>query len=253
MAAPGPFGVIGVNHPVFEGGDGVFYKARLVEGVGVDGHLHVVFISHPQAGVDGSGGGAPVFVQLQAHGPSFDLLCQGFGLGAVAFAEKPEVHRESVGGLQHAPDIPRAGSAGGGVGARGGAGAAADHSGDARGDRRLDLLRTNEVNMAVDAPGGDDHSFPGHHLGAGANDDIHIVLNVGVARLANGVDFAVFDADVGLDNAPPVENQGVGNHQVYRPGVAPDRRLTHAVADHLAAAKFHLIPVGGEVLLDFNN
>ena len=48
-------------------------------------------------------------------------------------------------------------------------GAAAEHRGDARHQRFLDLLRADEVDVAVDAAGGDDHAFARDHLGAGAD------------------------------------------------------------------------------------
>ena len=47
--------------------------------------------------------------------------------------------------------------------------------------------------------------------------------------------------------APPVEDQGVGDHRVHGAIGAGGLGLTHAVADHLAAAEFHLIAVDGEV------
>ena len=43
-------------------------------------------------------------------------------------------------------------------------------------------------------------------------------LDVGVARLADRHDAAVPQADVGLDDPPPVEDHGVGDHGVHRPG-----------------------------------
>ena len=66
-----------------------------------------------------------------------------------------------------------------------GPGAAAEHGGDARGQRLLDLLRADEVDVAVDATGGDDHAFAGDDLGAGADDDVDARLHVGVAGLAD--------------------------------------------------------------------
>ena len=45
VAAAGAFGVVGVDGPVFEGCDGGLDEAGLVEGVGVDEALDVVFIA----------------------------------------------------------------------------------------------------------------------------------------------------------------------------------------------------------------
>jgi hypothetical protein len=51
-------------------------------------------------------------------------------------------------------------------------------------------LGADEVNVGVNAAGGEDHAFARDRLGAGANDDVHIVLNVGIARFANFDDAA---------------------------------------------------------------
>ena len=141
MAAAGAFGVVGVDRPAGDGGDGVLDEAGLVQRVGVDGDLHVEAVGDAQAAVDGGGRRAPVFVQLQAAGAGADLLFQRPGQAAVAFAQKAEVDRERLGGLQHALHVPGARRAGGGVGARGRAGAAAEQRGQAGGDGRFDQLR----------------------------------------------------------------------------------------------------------------
>ena len=65
---------------------------------------------------------------------------------------------------------------------------------------------------------------------------------------------AVLDADVGLDDAPVIEDERVGDHQVERYRRARcAAALAHAVADHLAAAELDLVAVDGEVLLDFDD
>ena len=77
-------------------------------------------------------------------------------------------------------------------------------------------------------------------------------LDVGIAGLADAGDAAVLDADVGLDDAPVVEDHGVGDDRV-------DRRcrdalaLAHAVADHLAAAEFHFLAVDRVIPLDLDH
>jgi hypothetical protein len=64
---------------------------------------------------------------------------------------------------------------------------------------------------AVDAAGGEDHAFAGDDLGARPDDDGHAGLDVRVAGLADGRDAAVLDADVGLDDAPVIDDQRVGD------------------------------------------
>ena len=128
---------------------------------------------------------------FSAAGAGFDLLDQACGQRGVALAGEGEVHREGVRRLDHAREVPRPGRAGGGVGAGGGAGAAAEHGGDAGVQRLLDLLRADEVDVGVEAAGGEDLAFAGDDLGAGADDDVDARLDVRVAGLADADDATV--------------------------------------------------------------
>jgi hypothetical protein len=60
---------------------------------------------------------------------------------------------------------------------------------------------------------------------------------------------AVLDADIGLDDAPVIDDHGVGDDGIDHFGVDA-LRLPHAVADDLAAAEFHLFAVDREVAFD---
>ena len=75
----------------------------------------------------------------------------------------------------------------------------------------------------------------------------------GLPALPMACDPAVLDADVGLDDAPVVEDQRVGDDGVDRALLVGDLALAHAVADHLAAAELHLLAIGGEILLDLDD
>ncbi len=82
----------------------------------------------------------------------------------------------------------------------------------------------------VEAAGGEDLAFARDHLGAGADDDGHARLDVRIAGLADGVDLAVLEADVGLHDAPVIEDQRIGDDgidralRVCRPATGPCRR-----------------------------
>ena len=119
--------------------------------------------------------------------------------------------------------------------------------------RFVDLLRADEMNMAVDAAGSDDHAFAGDDFGAGADDYRDAGLDVRVAGLADGGDAAVLQADVGLDDA----GHGIDDQRVGDDGIDGFRRnalaLAHAVADDLAAAEFHFFAVDRVVLLDLDD
>ena len=131
MPATSTFGMKRVDGASFERGHRVFYKARFIEGVGVNSHLGVGFFCHVQAVVNGCRSGAPVFVQLESNGSRFNLLMQGCRQAGVTLTQKAQVHRKRLCGLEHALHIPRAGRAGGGKCACGGASAATNHGGDA--------------------------------------------------------------------------------------------------------------------------
>ena len=113
-------------------------------------------------------------------------------------------------------------------------------------------LRTDEMDVGVDAAGGEDLALAGDDLRAGADDDGDVGLDVGVAGLADGGDAAVAQADVGLHDAPVVDDQRVGDDGVDRAFGLGGLRLAHAVADHLAAAELHFLAVGGEVAFNFD-
>ena len=209
----------------------------------MDGDLHVGVFGHIQAVADGRRRGAPVFVQFHADGTGIDLLVQRGGQAGVALAQKTQVHRKGVGRLQHAFHVPWPGRAGGGKGTGGRAGTAAEHGGHAGGQRFFDLLRADEVNVRVNAAGGDDHAFAADDLCPGADDDVHARLHVRVAGFADAGDAAVFQTDVGLDDAPVVHDQRVGHDGVDSALRARGLRLRHAVADGLAAAKLDFFAV----------
>lgn len=114
--------------------------------------------------------------------------------------------------------------------------------------------------MAVEAPGGDDLALAGDDLGARADDDrlvggeiAETGLDIGIAGLPDGADAAGPDADIGLHDAPMVEDQRIGDDSVDRPVGIAHLALPHAVTDDLAAAELHLLAIDGEILLDLDD
>ena len=100
-------------------------------------------------------------------------------------------------------------------------------------------LRADEVHVAVDGAGGEDPAVARQDLGRGPDHQrrVDAVHGVGVAGLADADDATVAHADVGLDDAPVVEDHGAGDDQVGRALGAGGRRLAHRLADDLAAAE----------------
>src|SRR5690606_9169710 len=147
---------------------------------------------------------------------------------------------EGVGGLQHLADVPRSRRARRRVRAGRWARASADHRRDARHQRLFDLLRADEMDVRIDAARGQDLAFARDDLGARADHDVDAGLRVRVAGLADPRDAPVLDTDVGLDDAPPVDDQRVRDDGVDGL-VRRALTLPHAVADHLAAAELDLV------------
>ena len=99
-----------------------------------------------------------------------------------------------------------------------GTGAAADERRHAARQRLVDLLRADEVDVRVDAAGGQDQAFAGDRFGGHADHHAggHAGHDVGIAGLADAGDASVLDADVGLADAGPVDDQRVGDDAVER-------------------------------------
>src|SRR5262249_20515893 len=218
VPAAGAFRVVRMDRSCGDGGDRVFDEARFVQRIGVDGDLHVQPIGHAQTAIDGGRRRAPVFVQFEAAGAGADLFDERAGQAAVAFAEETEVDRQAFRGLEHALDVPGAGSASGGVGAGSGTGSAPQKRGESGSDGGLDEWRSAEVKVAVDAAGGGDEVLAGNDLGARTDDKpgIDARLDERITRLADANDAAAADANVPLHDAPVIEDDRVGDDEVER-------------------------------------
>ncbi len=109
------------------------------------------------------------------------------------------------------------------------------------------------MNVGIEAAGGEDLSLASNNFSPRADDDGHARLNIRIAGLADGGNAAVLQTDIGLHDAPVVEDQCIGDDGVDRALLVGDLALPHAVADHLAAAELHLLPVGGEILFHLDD
>src|SRR5262249_57143309 len=117
------------------------------------------------------------------------------------------------------------------------------HRRDAGIERLFDLLRADKMNVAVDSAGGDDLAFAGNRLGARPDDDVDACLRIRIAGLADRGDAAIAQPEVGLVNTGMVDDQGVGDDAIDGAVGAAGLALPHAVADHLATTKLHLLTV----------
>ncbi|CAG4926987.1 unnamed protein product, partial [Acidocella sp. C78] len=68
--------------------------------------------------------------------------------------------------------------------------------------------------VRIDAASGDDLALASNDLGTRSDHDGDGRLDIGIASLADAADPAVPDADIGLDDPPVVDDQGVGDDRV---------------------------------------
>ena len=242
-----------VDVAALERRDRVLDKSRLVERVGVDRDRNVQLLGDAEAGVDCRRGRSPILVQFQSAGAGLDHLNQRARVRSIAFAEEAEIDRQPFRRLQYPAQMPWARRAGRRRGAGSGAGAAPEHCRDAAVERLLDQLRADEVDMRVDAAGGDDAALAGDRFGPRPDHDVDAGLDIGVAGFADSADAAVADADIGFDDAPMVEDHGIGDDGVDGAVGAGRLPLPHAVADDLAAAELDLLAIDRAVALDLDD
>ena len=94
----------------------------------------------------------------------------------------------------------------------------------------LDLLRTDEMNVAVEPAGGEDLAFACDHVGAGADHDGDAGLNIGIAGLAypqRSCYRQVCDMLAFPTNAPVVNDQRIGDDGIGRALSVGDLRMPH--------------------------
>src|ERR1700757_3779041 len=145
----------GVDVAALERRDRILDKTGLVERVRMDRDCNVQLLGDAEAGVDCRRGRSPILVKLQSAGAGLDHLDERARVRSIAFAEETEIDRQPFRCFQYPAQMPRAWRAGRRRGAGSRSGAAPEHCRDAAVERFLDQLRTDEVDVRVDAAGGD--------------------------------------------------------------------------------------------------
>lgn len=135
-------------------------------------------------------------------------------------------------------------------------GPAADHRREAGGKRFPTLLRTDEVDMRIDAAGCDDTAFSRNRFRAGT--DLHagrdVGHEVGISGMTDADDAAVLDTDIGLDDSGVVENERTRNHGVQLAAAARGSSgLPHPVTNGLAAAEDRFLSGDDPILFDLDD
>jgi hypothetical protein len=141
-----------VNRPILKRSNGVLNETGFVQGIGVQGHLHVMLLGYAEGAINGCWCASPVFMKFEAYGAGFDLLAQGVGPGRISLAEKTEINRQAVRRFEHPVNIPWPRRTSRGVGSRCRTRAAADKSCQPGRERFPRELWTYEVHVRVDSP-----------------------------------------------------------------------------------------------------
>lgn len=120
---------------------------------------------------------------------------------------------------------------------------ATDHGGNAGCQRFFSLLWADPVNMRIDATCGNDPAFCGNNFRGYADWDSDVGLYIRITGFADSKYPSIFDADIGFNDPPVIDDQGIGQHQISAAG-GEHLPLSHTVADYFTAAEFDLFAVG---------
>src|SRR5260370_2037317 len=126
-------------------------------------------------------------MKLETVCPCRDLLDQAGSEDCVPCAEGAEIHRKATGSVEHPLDVPGSWRAGGGSRPGRRPCPAAQHRGEAGIECLLDLLWANEVDMHVDAAGGDYLAFAPPHLRSPSHPTLHPPPSTSIPRFPHDV------------------------------------------------------------------
>src|SRR5882724_6673769 len=197
-------------------------------------------------------------MKFQTTGSAYKLFLQRLATRRVSFAQKSEIHWPALRRFQHPRKIPCSRSTGRRVCSGRRTGTAAEHRSRTVGQRLIDLLRRDEMNMTINCPGCNNQIFAGNNLGRRTDNQLRIDTRhrIRVAGLPDLHNPPVSDANVCLDDSPIIDDECIGDHQVQharRTVSYSATTLTHPVAYHLSAAKGDLVTISRKVLLNLDD
>ena len=256
------FSVEGVDGTAFECGNRVFHIATFVQGVGVDGYLHVILVSYAQASADSVRSCTPVFVNFEGANASFNLFNQSSFTSALTsssltFTHQTDVQRHSFHGAQHLLNVPYARCYCSSVGAVCRTEATSNQSSTATSQCSVVDLWANQVHVGVDTASGNDGRAAVDSVSSWAANQTRCYTfhGVGVTSFTDTNDFASFNTDVSFNNAlDRVDDGCVCQHQVQAARAAGSGVVkAHAVTQCFTTAEHGLITIASaQVFFNFN-
>ena len=221
----------------------VLDEPRFVQRVGMNSDLDVEFVGDGETCVDSGGSRSPVLVKFQTDRPARTCSRNGSGVEQLPLPRNPRFigyssaassMRQCSSGPAHRwwrrflwPAL-----------------SPADHRSDAAGNGMFDLLRTDEMNMSIQGAGSNDATFTRDYLCRCADDHPDTILNQRITSVSEAHDPSSLDADVAFDDPlNSIQDQSVRDYQVERLLIRGQRRLAHAVTDHLPATKLYFTSI----------
>jgi hypothetical protein len=127
----------------------------------------------------------------------------------------------------------------------------------------IDLLRADEVDVAVKTPCCQDAPLTSNDFSSWAYDNIYTRLRVWVAGFTDLVNAAIAQPHIRFVDAAVINDQSIGNNGVHSTCGAGDLGLTHTVTNDFPTAEFHFFTIGhaiaaigafcGKVAFNLNN
>src|SRR5262249_9703492 len=152
----------------------------------------------------------PILVNFEATCPRLNLLNEAGCSARAALAEKAEIHRKAISGLQHPLCMPRSWSAGRRVRSHSRSRSTAQQCCQAWSECCFDLLWTEVVNVRVDAAACANLSLAGDHFSSWSYNYGDVRLDIRISSFPYADNATIFESNIRFYNSPVIENQSVG-------------------------------------------
>ncbi|MNT23120.1 hypothetical protein D3C72_1585320 [compost metagenome] len=106
VSTAGSFRVKSMDYTTIYRSNSIFQETGLIQCVGMDRNLYIVFISNFQCRINCCRSRSPIFMDFHAQCTSFNLFFDRFSGRYVTFSEKTNIDRKVFKSFKHTLDIP---------------------------------------------------------------------------------------------------------------------------------------------------